>query len=410
VSDKGLPEEYQAQVKALRDALTPALAEMIEDKLAKAAEKPKGSPVAAPSYPAKPKAVKGARAARCLTYLYQSGNNVERAISMAEDSGDSEFAATWGASVEMQSHRAKAMSMESLTAGGALLPPEFAMEIIEELGAKAVVMSMGVTTLPMNGSLTLPYIDTASSAAYVGEAANATESSPTTGQLQLQDKTLIALSALSNQLLRNGGPRVEKAITDQLIRVLKRKMDVTLLRSVGSSNEPTGMLYLVDSSNKFDATSSVTVAGVTTNLGQCVYKLMNNDVDLDIAPGWIFSPRSYQYLTTARDANSNLVWGGEMAAGTLYGFPFKVTSQIPENLGGGTESEVYLAAFNELVLGESEQMEVAIFPDGSYYNGSSVVSGISTYQTPIRIVARHDFACQRRGKAISVMEAVKWGA
>jgi HK97 family phage major capsid protein len=269
---------------------------------------------------------------------------------------------------------------------------------------------MGLTVMPMNtGSLTLPYIDASATAAYVGENANITSSQPTTAQLQLSDKTLAVLTPISNSLLNNGGPKVDAAIKNHLVRVARRKEDVTFIRSLGTANEPMGMRYGALAANIFAGNGTVNVANMTTDLGKAIDKLMALDVDLDGA-GWLISPRSYRYFHQATDANSNRVWRDEMDKGMLEGFPYAVTSQIPDNLGGGTnESEIYFASFPTMVLGENENLEMAVFPGGAYYDGSNVISGISQNQTVIRLLAHHDLGFQQRGQEVSVITGVKAG-
>jgi HK97 family phage major capsid protein len=412
-------ETIQAQLKAIeatRTHMGPVLADMVSNRLAKLAEVQRtnmpGLPPSNPQSVTDDEVIKNG-AARCIQLLYAAKGDAQRAIAMAEDGGQKALAGLWAEALELQ-NTMKAMGQDTLAGGGAMLPPTFMDEIIIELGAKAVVRSMGLTTVPMNGSLTLPYVDQSATASYVGEAQNATESTPTTAQMQLNEKTLIALGVMSNQLLQNGSPRTLQFLQDHLIRVLKRKEDITFIRSLGTANEPTGMLYLGTAANRaanqFAANATINVANVTVDLGKAINALMTNDVDLDMGVGWIFAPRTYQYLNTARDGNNNLVWAPDLARGLLMGYPYKITSQIPVNLGGGTnESEVYFASFKDLVLGESELLEVDVFPNGAYHDGSAVVSGISTNQTPVRCIARHDLGAQYQGREISVITGVKWG-
>lgn len=396
-----VPAELEPSLKMLKDVIGPMVAEIVEERMARFAESKAHAPVR-PANKDVEKPAPGIGAAKCMRYLFLARNDAQKAVELARADGDHYVADVWEKSLSVR----KAMGMSTISGGGALLPPQFAQEIIQELGAKAVVRSLGVSSLPMNGSLTLPFIDTAASAYYVSEAANATESTPTTGQLQLSEKTLVALGAFSNQLLSNGGPRVEQELKNHLVRVLARKEDATFIRSAGSSGEPRGMLYWANSSNKFN-TAGTTVAYVTSDLGNLMYKLQAQDIDTDSGCGFLLSPRSHKALITARDGNNNLVWAPEMASGRLYGHPFRVTSQIPENLSG-SQSEVYFAKFDSLVIAEAEGLEVGVFPDGAYHNGSSVVSGISTYQSVIRAVARHDFGPRFRGKEIAVCQQVAW--
>ena len=340
---------------------------------------------------------KGINAARCIRYLALSNNHIGDAATMAEKDGHKMVA--------------KALGESTLAGGGALLPIEFSMEVIELLRADAVVRAMGVTSMPMNsGSLTLPFIGVGTTASYVGENTNIQKTEPTFGQLQLSDKKLAALVPTSNDLLRNGGDRVDRVIRDDLVRAMRLKEDITFIRSDGSSNEPTGMLFLADSGNLFDADGTTNLDTVTADLSTSINNLRQNDVDLNGA-GWLISSRTWKFLIGQRDGNGNLVWKPEMDQGKLFGFPFMITTQIPENLGGGTdESEIYFCAFPMLVLAENEALQIEVFPGGTYFDGATLISGISQDQTVIRALALHDFGARQRGKEISVIQAVKWGA
>lgn len=338
---------------------------------------------------------------RCVRYMAIARGDVFRATEIAAKSGDKILAERWE----------KALGTGTLAGGGALIPPEFSQDFIEELGAKAVVVSMGVDRVPMaENNLTLPFLDSSATAAYKAESANATKSEPTFGQLSLNTKELIAIVPYSNQLLASPGAKIEMRLRDHLLRVMARKMDVTLIRSAGSSSEPKGMLYWADSGNKFNS-SGTTLAQTTDDLGDAVQKLEDNDVPLDGAPGWLFNPRTKKHLMTIRDSNGNYAFRDELNEGKLMGYPFKVTTQIPKNLGGGSnESEVYFAAFDSLILGEQEDITLSAHPDAAYWDGSSVVSGLSRNETVMRAVAHHDFGAGHRGKEIAVIQAVTWGA
>ena len=338
---------------------------------------------------------KGLLAARCIRYYIAAGNDVQRAMDLAHHAGDKTIVDCWD----------KALGETTLAGGGALLPTEFSDAIIEELGAKAVVRKMGALTMPMNsGSLAIPYLGTSASAAYTGEGATATASQPTFGQLQLSDKELVCLVPVGNRLLSNGGPKVDKVIRDHMVRVMQRKEDATFIRSVGAAYEPQGMLYQAAAANKFDANATVNLANVVADLGTAVDNLMSGDVSLEKA-GWLFAPRTYKYLYTVLDSNGNFVFKDGLEAGMLLGYPFAVTSQIPVNIGTGSDSsEVYFAAFDSLVIAENDSLRIQAFDGGAYHNGSATVSGVSQNETVVRATALHDFGAMQRGAEIAVIE------
>jgi HK97 family phage major capsid protein len=345
---------------------------------------------------------KSLMAGRCVRYLCSAQGNRIHAAELAEKAGDKNIA--------------KALGESTLAGGGALLPPEFASGVVEFLRAKTVVLESGVTVLPMNGgSLTLPFQGGGATSAYTGENQNTTSSQPNFGQLQLSDKKLRTVVPTSNDLLRNGGASVDRIIRDDMVKSMANRMDLALIRGDGSSNTPKGLLFHAVAGNKFNASATFNLDNATIDLTKAILKVKEKNVDLTGGPtgtsGWLFSTRTETALRRLRDGNGNLAFKDEMDRGLLWGFPFRVTTQIPENLGGGTdESEIYFAAFDVTVLGENESIIVEVFPGGSYFDGSSVISGISQDQTIFASTALHDFGARQRGNEIAVIQAVKWGS
>lgn len=304
---------------------------------------------------------------------------------------------------------AKALGESSMGAGGALLPQEMSAEVIEFLRSYTVFRSMGPQQLPMNrGSLTLPYISAGATASYVGENSNVSKSEQTFGQLNLTAKKLAVLTPISNDLLRDGGSQIDQIVRDDLVAAIGEREDLAFIRGTGAANTPKGLRYWADAGNVF-ATAGTTLANVTTDLGKSIQTLMDAKIRMR-KPGWLFAPRLWKHLFTLRDANGNLVFEPEMRGGTLFGYPFKVTQQIPVNLGGGTESELYFADFGTIVIGESTELDIAISDSAAYHDGSAVVAAFSQDQTVVRALERHDLGCRQRGKEVVVVTGVTWGA
>ena len=96
-----------------------------------------------------------------------------------------------------------------------------------------------------------------------------------------------------------------------------------------------------------------------------------------------------------------------MLRGTLWGIPYGSTTEIPTNLGGGTESEIMLCDFADILLGESNTLEVMASDVAAYYDGSNVQAAFSLDQTVLRLIAHHDIGV-RHEESLSLMENVKW--
>jgi len=339
------------------------------------------------------------KAARYIRLMMAANGDPSRAKAIAEKK--------WG-DIEMVAAVDKALGESTLAGGGALVPEDMAESVIEFLRARAVVRRAGAMSLPMpNGTLTLPRIAQGATAAYGGESQNITNSDQQFGQIVMTARKLAVLTPVSNELLADASPQVDALVRDDLVQAASVREDLAFIRGDGASNTPKGMLNWAVAGNKFNS-AGTTVANVTDDLGTALQNLEDANIPL-VRPGWLFAPRTKKALMTARGSDGQLIFQPEMSQGTLMGFPFFVTTQIPTNLGGGTnESEVYLADFAQMMIGETAEMDVRVFDGATYFDGSQLQSGVSRDETVIRLTMRHDFAPRFVGNDISVIEAVTW--
>ena len=337
----------------------------------------------------------GTNAARYIRLLAAGRGDPGRAASIAKSWGDD--------------YMAKSLNESVLDAGGALVPEEFMSEIIELLRAKAVVRSMGAMSVPMNrGSITMPFQSAAATAAYVGELQNIPTSQPSFGQLTLSAKKLVSLVPISNDLIKDSSSNVDQIVRNDLVATMALREDIAFIRGNGASNTPKGMRHWALPANVFAATG-VTLADITNDLFTAMTNLENLNVPLSNA-GWIFPPRTKSGIMRIRDGNGNFVFRDEMLRGTLMGFRYQTTTQIPTNLGGGgNETEIYFADFSSLMIAESSALEISVYEGGAFSDGGNIVSGISSDQTVIKALSRHDFGARQRGEEISVITGVTYG-
>jgi HK97 family phage major capsid protein len=354
---------------------------------------------------------KFAQYVRCLA---AARNDKEKAVKVAQKWGYTDVAEKLAASNE------KALSSGDPTAGGFLVPTEFSQDVIELLRPSGVIRSMGPLVMPMNsGSLKVPRITSGTSASYIGENQNISKTQLETGQLTLTFKKLAALIPISNDLLRYSAPSADGIVRDDVVRAISQREDQAFIRDNGMSGTPKGLKYQIHAANKFNAAASVSLANVTTDLGKAMRYIMDANITLiiqqaatggvDVRPGWIFAPRTWQYLTTVQTGTGQYAFREEMLRGTLWGFPYRVTTQVETDLGASSNaSEVYFGAFAHAVIGESTGLLVDASQDAAYHDGSNVVAAFSQDQTVIRVIAEHDFAL-RHDKAFTLIEGVTWG-
>lgn len=307
-----------------------------------------------------------------------------------------------------------AMAATSPTDGGFLVPEQFSQDVIELLRPQSVVRSMVGQTLPMPvGTLNIPKITDGSSAYYQGENTNATKSALKTGNVKLSWKKLISLVPLSNDLVRYSSPGADAIVRNDMIRAMAQRENQAFLRDDGTNASPRGLRYQMAPANLLDVSNpTFTVQTVATDLGRCVLQLVNANVPLSKA-GWLFAPRTWNYLRMLQTTTGAFIYQAEMNNGLLLGYPYKWSTQIPTNLAdhgrttNGGETEIYFADFDDVVIGEAMSLRVEASQEASYVDGGSLVSAFSQDQTVVRAITEHDFGV-RRDVSIMVMNGVCW--
>lgn len=305
----------------------------------------------------------------------------------------------------------KALTSSLADSGGLLISGEFASEVIEMLRPEAVVRTLQPTFMTLNAStLDQPALASGAQSEYVGETEDKAASQPTFRDMRLQAKKLRTMVPISNDLIRFGqtSPGAEGIVQQDMIQSMATTEDQKFIRSIGTERTPRGLRYLAHEDNVFDANSTVNLANVTFDLGKAVQKLLDWDVRMT-RPGWIFAPRTYMYLATVRDSNGNYAFRNELLQGNLWGFPYRVTTQIPTNLGAGDdESEVYFADFRDVVIGDGSQVEIRVSDEAAYINSDgTLVSAFGQDVTVVRAISHHDINLRHR-ESVAIIDAVEW--
>lgn len=386
LTKKTAQEEEKAASE--REAVTKLVKDTIKDEMV---QRKWFAPTLAPEK----KVEKGLRFARFLRGMIGFKGDQEKAFEyVTEEYGDG---------------GAKALSASIFEAGGAIVPPMYSAEIIELLRPATVVRVLGAVSMPMNsGTLTIPKQTVGGTAHYVGENVNVPTSEQRFGQLSLSAKKLLTLTPISNDLIRDSSPAADVLVRNDLIAGMSAREDLAFIRDDGTGNKPKGLRHWAAAAHVYAANVTTNLVNVTADLARAIRQIEESNVPM-LRLGWIFTPRIKWYLMSLRDGNGNLAFEPEMRQATLLGIPFRTSTQIPNNLGVGTESEIYLADFGQAIIGENTQLIVSIYEGGTYHDGTTIVSGISADQTIVTTLARHDFAI-RHDQAVSVITGVTWGA
>lgn len=254
------------------------------------------------------------------------------------------------------------------SSGGYLVPVQAIPELIEMLRAESVVIPSGATLLDglVGSPVELPKQTGGATAYWVGENDALTASDAALGQLQLTPKSVGALVKLSNRLLRLSNPSAEQMVRADIARVLSLAIDLAALRGSGANGQPTGVAN-TSGINTVDWSSG----GNPQTPNFDLFYDMEYELALDNALrgklSFIFHPCVKRSISKLKVKQFDGDTGGEYvirpmdvnALTSYIGYPFAVTTQIPINLGAGTnETEVYFGNWQELVIGQWAGIEI----------------------------------------------------
>ncbi len=320
----------------------------------------------------------GSKLARFAMSIAAGENNLTEAAKFAEtEIGDKDVA--------------MAISTAS-NSGGALVPENIANEIIELLRPRSVVRELGASTVPLtNGNLTIPRLTGGASSEYKGENSPQNAEGGTLDDVKLSAKTQMSVVPMSNELIGKAGFRVESIFLNDMIMAVANRQDKAFLRDDGTNDTPTGFKKIATDAGRIIAWSGTAdLATIDAYLDSLILGLMNSDSNMLVC-GWALSPRSFMKLQGLRDSNGNKAYP-EMATGFLKGWPIKHTTNIPVNLGVGTnESEIYFADWHDVIIGETDVYTIDFSREATYNDSSgTLVSAYSRNQSVLRVVTGND--------------------
>ena len=314
---------------------------------------------------------------------------------------------------QYENKRLLSAMMASLTTTGvsSIVPTIYSNRMVELLRAKTVIRRMaGLRQIPLpGGNLTMPRQTGSSTASYTGEMVNITPSDPTVGNLSLAGKKLTATVIQSGELLRRSDPSSDLLVRDDLIKTVARREDLAFIRGTRSSTAPGGLKYWADqaaATQAIAANGTVNLANISADLAKLQTALANADTPMENLY-WVFHPRTRIYLANLRDGNGNKAFP-EMADGLLQGYPFLETTQIPINLGVGTnESEVYFVDASEYIIADEGSMMLDVSTEAAYWDGSAVQAAFTQDAAVFRLITSHD-SIMRHNTSVAYLSAVKW--
>lgn len=316
--------------------------------------------------------------------------------------------------MSMKKTQEKALSASSSSGAGMLIPEPMLQEITLLLRAAVIIETAGVQHIDMpNGNLTVLNEATSVTASYGQELANITPSQGSLEAQKMSAKKLTSLTIISNDLLAYNSIAADQWVRDQIVRTFAVRKDLGLLRDDGESNTMKGIRWLTIADNvvprSTDGGGSVTLDTVNNDLQDCISRLEQGNIPM-VRPTWAMSPRTKNFLMKLLNGLGLPVFGAEMAEkGTLKGYPFLVSTNVPNNLGtGGDESELYFFDAAQFIVGEARNLEIMADVSATIDVNGTPQNVFQRDAVAIRAIAAHDCMFRYQGAESTVVTQVDW--
>lgn len=292
--------------------------------------------------------------------------------------------------------------------GGFMVPEEYYPEVIELLRNRAVMRKLGALQIPMEGgNLTMPRLQGGATAGYVGEATATNASQEQFGQVKFVERKLMALVPVSNDLLKFASPQADEVVLNDMIAQIAVAEDAAFIRGSGTQFTPKGMRYWAPAGTNVLTSAGTGLTNFVTDLEAMESALEGANVRM-INPAIVLNPRSKNSIKLLQATTGQFVFRDEMREGTLDGYPFGFTNNIPKNLGSGSQTEWYLVDMADAVIADVPGLEIEISREAAYVDSTGTMqAAFSQDVTVLRAIERHDFG-MRHDVSVAVMTAVSY--
>jgi HK97 family phage major capsid protein len=265
----------------------------------------------------------------------------------------------------------KAMTQGTGSAGGYLVPDQVSSDILELRAQRAVLRGLIPTIQVDSDTLRIASVTGGLTAGWVAELATKPSQDMTFGEVSVNVFTVAGLATVSNQLLRNSNPSIDRLINSDLALRIANVEEIAIISGSGTG-QPQGILNTSGIN-----TVSLAVTGVLELLDAIVDAITAVYTNYYGAPNAIvMHPRTWARLVKARESSTSASYivgapsggqarrsdsnlpgygSGQVPRGELFGVPVYTTANIPTNLGAGTnESRVIVGNFDEALLLENQ--------------------------------------------------------
>jgi HK97 family phage major capsid protein len=232
---------------------------------------------------------------------------------------------------------------------------------VTELGARRVPLT--------NGNLNIPKMTGGARATWSGEGRKIAKSQPAFGNVRLSAKRLSTIVPVTRELAMNTTYSNDDMFANDLMRRMQLGLDFGALYGKGTEFEPLGV-FNNKGVEKINVVSLADPAyadanGVITPLfpNYMMTKALAKNIPQD-ALGWAFNASVAGFLQNMISATGEFLYRNEMAQGTLWGHPYKISNQIPTDANGKTA--IFFGNWSDMIIGDQAGLETTTTMDGTW--------------------------------------------
>lgn len=221
---------------------------------------------------------------------------------------------------------------------------------IEMLRNRTTIMQLGTSMGGLVGNVDIPKQTGGATAYWLGEGADATEGTPTIGQIELSPKTLAAYTDLTRRLMMQSTPDAEGIVRRDLVNAVAQAMDYAGFYGSGTANQPRGLKNYAGINAKDFAATNPTFA----ELVEMESLIAADNADLG-QMGYIVNALMRGHLKTTPKFGSgteSTIWE---QGNTVNGYRTEVTNQV-------ANGDVFFGNFADLIIGLWGGLDLTVDP------------------------------------------------
>ena len=238
------------------------------------------------------------------------------------------------------------------TTGSNLVATDFlASSFIDLLRPRTTIMRLARTMGGLVGNVDIPKQTGGATAYWIGEGEDATETTPTIGQLGLSPKTVAAYTDITRRLLMQSTPDAEAIVRGDLVAAIAQAIDYAGYYGSGSDNQPLGLA-------NYTGINAVPFAGTNPTYAELVRmetEIAADDADVN-SMAYVLNARGRGAAKTtpkfASGTDAGVVWE---TGNTLNGYRAEVTNQVKNG-------DVFFGNFADMVVGMWGGLDMTVDP------------------------------------------------